>query len=83
MHLSKYEKRILIGLICEEQSKQIIKNPEVYQSDEYKKLEELKVKIKGEKKLKRSDTDEQLIKCNSLRKMKGESIWNTENLKQN
>lgn len=53
MHLSKYEKRILIGLICEEQSKQIIKNPEVYQSDEYKKLEELKVKIKGEKRLKR------------------------------
>lgn len=53
MLLSKYEKRILIGLICEEQSKQIIKNPEVYQSDEYKKLEELKVKIKGEKKLKR------------------------------
>lgn len=44
--LSKEEKKMLIELICNEQTHMIIKDHTKYESDKYKHLEELKVKIK-------------------------------------
>ena len=46
MRLNKEEKKVLIELICNEQTHMIIKDHNKYDSDKYKKLEELKVKIK-------------------------------------
>ena len=46
MTLNKEEKKMLIELICNEQTHIIIKDHTKYESDKYKKLEELKVKIK-------------------------------------
>ena len=43
---SKEEKKLLIELICNEQTHMIVKDHTKYDSDKYKKLEELKVKIK-------------------------------------
>lgn len=45
--LSRRDKKILIELICNEQTHMITKHPESYESDKYKHLEELKVKIKN------------------------------------
>ena len=45
-NLTKEEKKMLIELICNEQTHMIIKDHTKYESDKYKKLEELKVKIK-------------------------------------
>ena len=45
MILNKEEKKVLIELICNEQTHMIIKDHTKYESDKYKKLEELKVKI--------------------------------------
>ena len=42
----KEEKKLLMGLICNEQIHIIIKNHTRYDADKYKKLEELKIKIK-------------------------------------
>ena len=44
--IAKEEKKILIELICNEQTHMIIKDQTKYESEKYKKLEELKVKIK-------------------------------------
>ena len=44
--MTKDERKILIELICNEQTHMIIKHPDRYQSDLYKNLEKLKVKIK-------------------------------------
>lgn len=44
--LSKDDKKIMIELICNEQTYMIIKDHTKYESEKYKKLEELKVKIK-------------------------------------
>ena len=46
MILNKEEKKMLIELICNEQTHMIIKEHTKYESDKYKKLEELKIKIK-------------------------------------
>ena len=46
MKLNKEEKKMLIELICNEQTHMIVKDHAKYDSDKYKKLEELKVKIK-------------------------------------
>ena len=46
MILSKSERKMIIELICNEQTHMIIKDSEKYTSEKYKKLEELKVKIK-------------------------------------
>ena len=46
MRLNKEEKKVLIELICNEQTHMIIKDHTKYDSQKYKKLEELKVKIK-------------------------------------
>ena len=46
MILNKEEKKILIELICNEQTHMIIKDNTKYESQKYKKLEELKIKIK-------------------------------------
>ena len=46
MRLNKEETQLLIELICNEQTHMIIKDHNKYDSDKYKKLEELKVKIK-------------------------------------
>ena len=46
MTLNREEKKILIELICNEQTHMIIKDNTKYNSQKYKKLEELKVKIK-------------------------------------
>lgn len=46
MILNKEEKKLLIELICNEQTPMIIKDHTKYESDKYKLLEELKVKIK-------------------------------------
>ena len=46
MKLNKEEKKMLIELICNEQTHMIVKNHTKYDSQKYKKLEELKVKIK-------------------------------------
>ena len=43
---SKEEKKILIELICNEQTHMIIKDHTKYDSNKYKGLEALKVKIK-------------------------------------
>lgn len=44
--LSKNEKKLLIELICNEQTHMIVKDHSKYESTKYKNLEELKVKIK-------------------------------------
>ena len=44
--LSKDDKKIMIELICNEQTHMIVKDHTKYESEKYKKLEELKVKIK-------------------------------------
>ena len=44
---TKEEKKILIERIGNEQTHMIIKDHTKYESDKYKKLEELKVKING------------------------------------
>lgn len=44
--MSKEDKKLLIELICNEQTHMIIKNHTSYSSDKYVKLERLKVKIK-------------------------------------
>ena len=46
MKLNKEEKKLLLELICNEQVHMIIKDHTKYESDKYKKLEKLKVKIK-------------------------------------
>lgn len=46
MIIYKEEKKILLELICNEQIHMIFKDHTKYMSDKYKKLEELKVKIK-------------------------------------
>lgn len=46
MKLSKQEKRIIIELICNEQTHMIIKDSSKYSSPKYKDLEKLKIKIK-------------------------------------
>lgn len=43
---SKDEKKMLIELICNEQTHMIVKDHTKYESEKYKRLEELKVKIK-------------------------------------
>ena len=43
---TKEERKLLIELICNEQTHIIIKDHTRYDSHKYKKLEELKVKIK-------------------------------------
>lgn len=44
----KEDKKILIELISNEQIHMIMKDHTKYESDKYKKLEELKVKVKDE-----------------------------------
>lgn len=44
--MNKEDKKMIIELICNEQTHMIIKDSSKYSSDKYKKLEELKVKIK-------------------------------------
>ena len=46
MILNKEEKKMLIELICNEQTHMIVKDHTKYDSQKYKKLEELKIKIK-------------------------------------
>ena len=46
MKISKEEKKLLIELICNEQTHMIVKDHTKYDSDKYRKLEKLKVKIK-------------------------------------
>ena len=41
------EKSLLINMICHRQTSMIVKKPTSYESEEYKKLEKLKVKIKN------------------------------------
>lgn len=41
------EKSLLINMICHRQTSMIVKKPTSYESEEYIKLEELKVKIKN------------------------------------
>ena len=46
LYFKKEEKKMLIELICNEQTHMIVKDHTKYESDKYKKLEELKIKIK-------------------------------------
>ena len=46
MKINKEEKKLLIELVCNEQTHMIVKDHTKYDSDKYKKLEKLKVKIK-------------------------------------
>ena len=46
MTFNNEEKKLLLELICNEQVHMIIKDHTKYESDKYKKLEKLKVKIK-------------------------------------
>ena len=46
MKINKEEKKLLIELICNEQTHMIVKDHTKYDSDKYRKLEKLKVKIK-------------------------------------
>lgn len=43
---STNEKKLLIDLICKEQTEMIVEDHSQYDSDRYKALEKLKVKIK-------------------------------------
>lgn len=45
---TEQEREMLIKLICNEQIHMIIKHPERYDTDEYKALEELKIKVKDD-----------------------------------
>ena len=45
--LDKNEKKVIIELICNEQTHMIVKDHTRFDSDKYKELEELKVKIKN------------------------------------
>ena len=45
--LSDKERKILIELISNEQIHMIVKHPEKYESNHYRELEELKVKVKS------------------------------------
>lgn len=45
--MNKKEKKILLELICNEQVHMIIKDNSKYESEKYKDLEELKIKIKN------------------------------------
>ena len=47
MIFSEKEKGLLLELICFEQLNMVTKDHEQYNSDKYKELEELKVKIKN------------------------------------
>lgn len=47
MIFSEKEKDLLLELICFEQLNIVMKDHEQYNSDKYKELEELKVKIKN------------------------------------
>lgn len=44
--ITKEDKKVLIELICNEQTHMIVKDHTKYDSDKYKKLEALKIKIK-------------------------------------
>lgn len=44
--MTKDDKKTIIELICNEQTHMIIKDHTKYESEKYKKLEELKIKIK-------------------------------------
>ena len=44
--LTKHNRKLLIELICNEQTHMIIKDCNKYESEKYRKLEELKIKIK-------------------------------------
>ena len=44
--ITKSERKILIELICNEQTHMIIKHPESYSWEKYKNLEKIKLKIK-------------------------------------
>lgn len=44
--LRKEEKKLLIELICNEQTHMIVNNRTMYESDKYKNLEALKIKVK-------------------------------------
>ena len=44
--LSREDKQMMIELICDKQTNMIVKDHTKYDSEKYKKLEELKVKIK-------------------------------------
>lgn len=44
--MTKEDRKLLIELICSEQTKMIVKDHTKYGSDRYKHLEELKIKIK-------------------------------------
>lgn len=45
-YLTKDERKLLIELICDKQTRMIVKDYHDYDSDKYKQLEALKVKIK-------------------------------------
>ena len=45
--LDKKEKKVIIELICNEQTHMIVKDHTRFDSDKYRELEELKVKIKN------------------------------------
>lgn len=45
-NLSEHERKVIIELICNEQTHMIIKDHTKYDSDKYKDLEALKIKIK-------------------------------------
>lgn len=47
--MTKHDKKLLIKLICQEQTKMLLHNSESYESKDYKTLEKLKVQIKDEK----------------------------------
>lgn len=46
VNMDKEEKKLILELICNEQIHMIIKDHTKYESEKYKKLEKLKVKIK-------------------------------------
>lgn len=46
MAVDKEEKKMLLELICNEQIHMLVHNHKQHTSDKYKKLEELKIKIK-------------------------------------
>ena len=47
MKLTKEEKKLLLEVICNEQIHMVVKDRAKYESNRYKKLEELKVKMKN------------------------------------
>ena len=67
--MNEKDKKLLLELICNEQIHMIIKDNTKYESERYKKLEELKIKIKDMELIKWQQYKENICTIVSLENM--------------